>query len=137
MNVLVALVAGSLFGVGLALGGMTDPRVVLGFLDLGAIPAGGWNPRLIFVMGGALAVTFAGYRLAWRHARPWFAEAFSRPAKTKIDARLLGGAALFGTGWGIAGYCPGPALASLPGLAPGLIVFVLAMAAGLAVARRV
>lgn len=137
MRILVALAAGGWFGVGLALGGMTDPRVVLGFLDVGAIPAGGWNPRLAFVLGGALAVTFAGYRLAWRRGRPWFAEAFSLPAKTKIDRRLLLGAALFGAGWGIAGYCPGPALAALPALAPGGIAFVAAMLAGLAVARRV
>jgi hypothetical protein len=137
MRILIALAAGGLFGVGLALGGMTDPRVVLGFLDVGAIASGAWNPRLAFVMGGALAVTFAGYRLAWRGGRPWFAEAFSLPTKTKIDRRLLLGAALFGAGWGIAGYCPGPALASLPALAPGGIAFVAAMLAGLAVARRV
>lgn len=137
MKALVALLAGALFGAGLALGGMTDPRVVLGFLDVSRMADGQWNPRLVFVMGGALAVTFVGYRLAWRRGRPWLAEKFSLPTKTKIDPRLLGGAALFGVGWGLAGYCPGPALASLPTLDGGLVLFLVAMLAGLAAARRV
>ncbi len=137
MKALVALLAGALFGAGLALGGMTDPRVVLGFLDVSRMADGQWNPRLAFVMGGALAVTFVGYRLVWRRGRPWLAEKFSLPTKTKIDPRLLGGAALFGAGWGLAGYCPGPALASLPALDGGLVLFLVAMLAGLAAARRV
>lgn len=137
MKALVALLAGALFGAGLALGGMTDPRVVLGFLDVSRMADGQWNPRLAFVMGGALAVTFVGYRLAWRRGRPWLAEKFSLPTKTKIDPRLVGGAALFGAGWGLAGYCPGPALASLPTLDGGLVLFLMAMLAGLAAARRV
>lgn len=132
MGLLLALIAGLLFGAGLALGGMTDPAVVLGFLDV----AGAWNPTLAFVMGGALAVTFAGYRLTLRRARPLLAECFSLPTARAIDARLLGGAALFGVGWGLAGYCPGPALASLPALHAGTAVFVLAMLAGLALTRR-
>ena len=132
MGPLLALAAGLLFGAGLALGGMTDPAVVLGFLDV----AGAWNPALAFVMGGALAVTFVGYRLAFRRAGPLLAGRFSLPTADAIDARLLGGAALFGAGWGLAGYCPGPALASLPAAHPGTAVFVLAMLAGLALARR-
>lgn len=136
MDALVGLAAGVLFGAGLALGGMTDPRVVLGFLDLGAIGSGGWNPRLAFVMGGALAVAWLGYRWVFRRAKPWLAERFSLPTKTRIDARLLFGAALFGAGWGMAGYCPGPAIASLSGLDAGLGAFVLAMLVGLAAARR-
>ncbi len=127
MGALLALFAGLLFGAGLALGGMTDPAVVLGFLDV----AGAWNPALAFVMGGALAVTFLGYRLAFRRARPWLAGRFDLPPLRAIDARLLGGAALFGVGWGLAGYCPGPALASLPALHAGTAVFVVAMLAGL------
>ena len=132
MGLLLALAAGLLFGAGLALGGMTDPAVVLGFLDV----AGAWNPALAFVMGGALAVTFVGYRLVLCRAGPLLAGRFSLPTAHAIDARLLGGAALFGVGWGLAGYCPGPALASLPAAHLGTAVFVLAMLAGLALARR-
>ncbi len=126
MGALLALVAGLLFGAGLAFGGMTDPAVVLGFLDV----AGNWNPALLFVMAGALGVTALGYRLAFRRGRPLLAGRFTLPAARPIDARLLGGAALFGVGWGLAGYCPGPALASLPALHAGTLVFVLAMVAG-------
>jgi uncharacterized protein len=126
MKSLVALIAGLLFGLGLALAGMTQPAVVLGFLDI----AGAWNPRLLFVMAGAVVTTAIGYRLAWRHARPWLGERFMQPGQRRVDARLLGGAALFGIGWGIAGYCPGPALASLAsGLAP-VVLLVAAMALG-------
>jgi len=132
MDSLLALAAGLLFGAGLALGGMTDPSVVLGFLDV----AGAWNPTLVFVMGGALAVTFIGYRLVLRRARPLLAARFALPTTSALDARLLGGAALFGAGWGLAGYCPGPAIAALPAAHAGTAVFVLAMLAGLALARR-
>jgi uncharacterized membrane protein YedE/YeeE len=132
MGLFLALAAGLLFGAGLALGGMTDPAVVLGFLDV----AGAWNPTLAFVMGGALAVTFVGYRLVFRRAGPLLDGRFALPTAHAIDARLLGGAALFGAGWGLAGYCPGPALASLPAAHLGTAVFVLAMLAGLALARR-
>jgi len=132
MGPLLALAAGLLFGAGLALGGMTDPAVVLGFLDV----AGAWNPALAFVMGGALAVTFVGYRLVFRRARPLLADAFALPRTHAVDAHLLGGAALFGAGWGLAGYCPGPAIASLPAAHLGTAAFVLAMLAGLALARR-
>jgi uncharacterized membrane protein YedE/YeeE len=132
MGALLALAAGLLFGAGLALGGMTDPAVVLGFLDV----AGTWNPTLVFVMGGGLAVTFLGYRLAFRRQRPWLAGRFILPTATAIDARLLGGAALFGIGWGLAGYCPGPALASLPALHGGTAVFVGAMLVGLGLSRQ-
>lgn len=134
-RVLAALAAGLLFGVGLALSQMIDPAVVLGFLDLGAIPSGGWNPSLAFVMLGALAVTALGYRLTYRRARPLFAKRFARPPGLPIDRRLVGGAVLFGLGWGLVGYCPGPALA---GLAVGSVktwVFVLAMLAGMLLFR--
>ncbi len=132
MGLLLAFAAGLLFGAGLALGGMTDPAVVLGFLDV----AGSWNPALAFVMAGALVVTFVGYRLVFRRARPLLAGQFNLPKASAIDCRLLGGVALFGAGWGLAGYCPGPAIASLPAAHLGTAAFVLAMLAGLAVARR-
>jgi len=123
----LGLLLGLLFGVGLALSGMTDPAVVLGFLDL----LGPWNPALAFVMGAALVVTFVLFRLARRQDRPLAAPRFAWPASTAIDARLLGGAALFGLGWGLAGYCPGPALASLTAGHAGTLVFVAAMLAGI------
>jgi hypothetical protein len=127
----VGLLLGALFGLGLALAGMTDPAVVLGFLD----PLGEWNPALAFVMAGALIVTFVLFRLARRQSEPLAAARFHWPTATAIDARLLGGAALFGLGWGLAGYCPGPALASLSAGQPGTLVFVGAMLAGMVIVR--
>lgn len=115
MKLGMACLAGLLFGLGLSLGGMTQPAVVLGFLDI----FGNWNPRLVFVMAGAVLTTAIGYRSVWGRARPWFEPEFKLPATRQIDSRLVLGAALFGIGWGIAGYCPGPALASLgSGLVP-------------------
>ena len=130
-QVLAGLAAGTLFGAGLAVSGMADPAVVLGFLDL----AGSWNPALALVMAGAVSVAFAGYRLVLRRGRPLWGERFALPAARAIDARLLGGAALFGIGWGLAGYCPGPAVASLAALRPGTLAFVLAMLGGMILAR--
>ncbi len=129
-SLLAALAAGLLFGIGLALAGMTDPSVVLGFLDL----AGRWNPALLFVMGGAVTVTFIGYRLAFARGAPLFAPRFMLPALAHIDAPLVVGAALFGLGWGLAGYCPGPVLASLVSLNTGVLLFVVAMAVGMLLA---
>lgn len=126
MKTWMALLAGVLFGLGLSLGGMTQPAVVLGFLDV----AGAWNPRLLFVMAGAVVTTAIGYRLVWREQRPWFDASFQLPAARRIDTRLVLGAAVFAIGWGIAGYCPGPALASLgAGMAP-VFVLVVTMVLG-------
>ena len=126
MKPLVALMAGILFGLGLSLGGMTEPVVVLGFLDI----FGNWNPQLAFVMGGAVLTTLIGYRLVLRRPRPLLEASFQLPTATRFDRRLVGGAALFGVGWGLAGYCPGPALASLGASAPSLLVLLAAMVAG-------
>ena len=126
MRSIAALLAGLLFGLGLDLGGMTKPAVVLGFLDV----AGAWNPQLLFVMAGAVAVTAAGYRLVLRRPNPLLTQDFRLPTARNIDTRLLGGAASFGIGWGLVGYCPGPALASLASASPAAIVFVLAMVLG-------
>jgi uncharacterized membrane protein YedE/YeeE len=104
-----ALVAGLLFGIGLALSGMTDPERVLGFLDL----FGAFDPTLLFVLGGAVMVTVIAFRFVLRLDKPVLAERFDLPTSTRLDARVLIGAAVFGVGWGIAGYCPGPALAGL------------------------
>jgi uncharacterized protein len=128
----IAFAAGLLFGLGLSLGGMTQPAVVLGFLDI----FGAWDPRLVFVMAGAVLTTAVGYRLLLRRPRPLLAERFQWPTLRRIDARLVGGAALFGIGWGIAGYCPGPALASLGAGVPALLVLVACMIAGWWLAAR-
>ena len=133
MKLTIALLAGLVFGLGLSLGGMTQPAVVLGFLDL----FGAWNPRLMFVMAGAVLTTAIGYRLVFRRGRPLFESEFQLPTARRFDARLIVGSALFGTGWGIAGYCPGPALASLGGAAPSLLVLVITMVAGWWLAAKI
>ena len=124
---LSAFGAGLLFGLGLWLSGMADPRKVLGFLDV----TGTWDPSLLLVMGGAVAVT-ASFTLpvVLKRKAPLFAGAFQMPARRAIDAPLLLGAAIFGLGWGIGGYCPGPALTALSNLSLEAFVFVAAMVAG-------
>jgi uncharacterized membrane protein YedE/YeeE len=129
---LVPFIAGVLFATGLALGGMTDPKNVLAFLDL----TGRWDPRLAFVMGGAIATHFLVARWALRAERPLLGERFHLPPiSAKVDKRLLAGAALFGVGWGIAGYCPGPAIVSLVHGGRALAAFAAAMLSGLAAVR--
>lgn len=127
MRPLLGFVAGLVFGVGLVVAGMSNPAKVLNFLDL----AGTWDPSLAFVMGGALVTTFIGYRLAWMRDRPFAMPSFELPGKKEIDPVLITGSALFGIGWGIGGYCPGPAWTALPLLAPGTLVFVPALVIGL------
>jgi uncharacterized membrane protein YedE/YeeE len=133
MKVLAAFATGLLFGLGLIVAGMADPAKVLNFLDI----AGTWDPSLAFVMGGAVVVTLAGYRLVWRRPAPLLADRFDLPTATAIDARLIGGAVLFGAGWGLVGLCPGPAFVALGAGAPGAVLFVPAMLAGMALARAV
>lgn len=132
MKSLMALLAGLMFGVGLGIAGMTQPAVVLGFLDVG----GAWDPRLLFVMAGAVPVTAIGYRLAWRARKPRYEASFDVPSAQHLDRRLLIGAALFGIGWGIAGYCPGPALASLAGGVGSVWLLVAMMVLGWWLASR-
>ncbi|MBB3231109.1 DUF6691 family protein [Halomonas stenophila] len=131
MSTLMAYIAGLLFGLGLAVSGMTDPARVLGFLDL----FGAWDPTLIFVLGGAVVTNFFGYRLARRRPHPLFAAAFQLPTRRDLDGRLIGGAALFGIGWGLSGYCPGPAFASVAGITWPLVAMLAAMVAGWFLAR--
>ena len=133
MKTLMGYLAGLLFGLGLAIGGMTDPARVIGFLDI----AGDWDPTLIFVLGGAVVTTFIGYRLVWKRGTPWLGSRFALPTRRDLDARLLGGAALFGIGWGLSGYCPGPAVASIAGLSVPLAAMLVAMVGGWWLARRV
>jgi uncharacterized protein len=127
MWIIAPLLCGLVFGAGLLISGMVQPTKVLGFLDI----FGAWDPSLAVVMAAALAVALPGFRLADRAARPWFAREYFRPGKSGIDLPLLAGAAMFGIGWGLVGLCPGPALESLATLSPGIIVFVVAMAAGM------
>lgn len=129
MKNLAALACGLLFGAGLALSGMTDTAKVLGFLDL----FGHWVPDLAFVMGGAVCVTLVSFRFVLKR-RPLLAPSFSLPTRTELDPRLLTGAALFGVGWGVYGYCPGPALSALVYLDPATMIFVASMLAGMALA---
>lgn len=127
MKNLVALLSGIIFGIGLAVSGMMNPAKVIGFLDF----AGDWDPTLALVMGGALLVTGPAFYVILRRPRPVLARNFDLPTKTAIDGRLLSGAAVFGVGWGLSGFCPGPAVAALSmGLLPAF-VFVLAMVAGM------
>ena len=121
------LISGALFGAGLVIGGMTNPRHVRGFLDL----FGRWDPTLAFVMGGALLVMSIAWRLRLRMQKPVFGTAFSLPDRTDLDARLIGGSALFGIGWGIAGLCPGPALANVAVAPIRVAPFIAAMITGM------
>ena len=131
MRALSSLVCGFVFGWGLFISGMMRPEKVLAFLDIFAIPSGGWDPSLAVVMASALIVTGIGYALARRGA-PIFAEKSQWPAQSVIDRRLVAGSILFGVGWGLVGLCPGPAITDLATLSPGVFVFVIAMAIGMA-----
>ena len=128
-----ALIAGILFGLGLTLSGMSDPAKVLGFLNI----AGDWVPDLIFVMGGAVVVTLIFTPLVVKRARPLLADSFSLPTTQTLDMRLVSGAVLFGVGWGLSGYCPGPAVVSLLYGYESTIVFCVAMLAGMSIEGRV
>jgi len=125
-QLLAALAAGIVFGLGLVVSQMVNPAKIVGFLDV----TGKWDPTLLFVMGGALAVTIPGFRLVLRRSHPLFAGGFSLPTKKDLDRRLIAGAALFGVGWGLAGFCPGPAITALVTLILPVFVFFAAMLAG-------
>jgi uncharacterized membrane protein YedE/YeeE len=128
---IAGLLTGFIFGLGLCLSRMTDPAVVQGFLDI----AGAWDPTLMFVMAGGVVVAFVGYRFVWRQERPLWAGKFSIPSASAIDAPLISGAAIFGIGWGLAGYCPGPAVVSLASGRRGVVLFVVAMLIGMIAVR--
>ncbi len=130
-SLISALLMGLLFGTGLLVSGMTDPANVKGFLDIG----GAWRPQLMAVLGAGVVVTWAIYALARRQSKPMTAPAFDWPSATQIDQPLLAGAVLFGAGWALAGYCPGPALVALGALTPAAIAFVVAMVVGNVVYR--
>ncbi|MBC7414394.1 MAG: YeeE/YedE family protein [Herminiimonas sp.] len=127
MRIFMALLAGLGFGIGLIISGMNDPAKVIGFLDL----AGRWNPSLGFVMGGAILVGLFAFRFASQRDRTLLGDAMHLPGTTRIDRRLVLGSLAFGVGWGLAGYCPGPALASLASGGAKPLIFVAAMIAGM------
>jgi uncharacterized protein len=127
MNILSAFAAGLVFGVGLILSGMTDPGKVIGFLDV----AGSWDPSLAFVMGGAILVGVFAFALAHRRAKSFFGGGMHLPHNRDIDRRLVGGSLLFGIGWGLAGFCPGPALVSFGSGQEKAAIFVAAMLGGM------
>lgn len=133
MRLAAAYLVGLVFGTGIALSGMIDPAKVLNFFDV----AGTWDPSLAFVMAGALAVTVPGYRLVFRRPRPVLDDHFHLPKASAVDARLVGGAAVFGIGWGIGGFCPGGALPALGTGRPEVVVFVAALVAGILATRAV
>ena len=129
---IAALIAGILFGAGLSVAAMVNPFKIQDFLDV----AGRWDATLLFVLGAAVTVTFIGYRLVFARRRPWLAGTFELPTKRDLDAPLLLGSALFGMGWGLAGYCPGPALTVLPSGRTEGFIFVAAMIAGILLTDR-
>ena len=131
MRFLTTLFAGLLFGTGLILSGMANPKKVQNFLDI----FGSWDPSLAFVMGGAILVTAPGFWLVQKRTSPFFHDVFQLPARNDIDARLVTGAAIFGVGWGLGGLCPGPAVTSLLFFTPGVLIFVPAMLVGMILAK--
>jgi uncharacterized protein len=143
-KLLLALLSGLLFALGLVVSGMTQPGKVIGFLDLHGLGQGItwqarpglWDPSLALVMGGALLVTLIAFAITPKRGKPWFDRRFDLPTRNDIDAKLVIGSALFGIGWGLAGYCPGPGLASLLIGSRDAIIFVVAMSLGMWGAKR-
>ena len=127
----IAALAGAVFGVGLVISGMTQPARIVGFLD----PLDGWDPSLAFVMAAAVAVYAVAHTAIRRRARPWLDAGFEVPGRAAVDAPLVAGAAVFGIGWGLGGFCPGPSIVAAAGGSTAAIVFVVAMLAGMQVRR--
>jgi uncharacterized protein len=132
MGKFTVFISGLLFGAGVTISGMVNPMKVLNFMDM----AGPWDPSLVLVMGAGLVVTLIGYQLTFKRNAPLLAPSFKLPTLTKIDAQLLAGAALFGLGWGLSGFCPGPAVASLIFGKVESFMFVGAMAIGMIAAMH-
>jgi uncharacterized protein len=135
MAIILQFAVGLIFGIGLLVSGMSNPAKVLNFLDLGGIASGNWDASLAFVMAGAVAVTFCGFRWALRRPKPLFDETFHLPTKGELDLRIIAGPAIFGVGWGLAGFCPGPALTAIGYGSAQSFIFVAAMFVGMGLAR--
>jgi uncharacterized membrane protein YedE/YeeE len=135
MAIVLQFAIGLIFGLGLVLSGMSDPAKVLNFLDLAGIGSGTWDASLAFVMAGAIAVTFVGFEWVLRRPRPFFGGNFQLPASRELDLRIVSGPAIFGLGWGLAGFCPGPAFTALGFGSRSAVLFVVAMIAGMLLAR--
>ncbi|MAD75071.1 MAG: hypothetical protein CML20_09830 [Rheinheimera sp.] len=133
MQLFFALLSGLLISAGIAVSKMIDPQKVLGFLDL----TGNWDPSLALVMAAALVVYTIGYKLSLKKGAPLLSTGFALPSKQQLDRSLLIGAAIFGVGWGLAGYCPGPAIAALPAAGSGTAGFVAMMIIGWFIAGKV
>lgn len=133
MTKLIALIAGILFGYGLALAGMLSPAKIVGFLDI----TGNWDPSLAFVMGGGLLITVVTFKFILKRPVPIFGAKFYLPTRQDIDRRLVVGSAIFGTGWAIGGLCPGPAISSLAYASPKIAIFGIAMVAGIVIAKKI
>ena len=129
----MAYLIGLIFGLGISMSGMANPAKVINFFDF----AGSWDPSLGFVMGGAVVVTFFGYRLVLDKPKPWFDTSFNMPTRSDIDVRLVGGSVVFGVGWGIAGFCPGGALPVLGTGDMTVVSFVAALLVGIVLTRQV
>ncbi|MGF1626952.1 MAG: DUF6691 family protein [Alphaproteobacteria bacterium] len=136
-RILVALLVGLVFGLGLTISQMIDPAKVLGFLDVAGIADGSWDPSLALVMAGGLAVAFVGFKLVLQRGTPVFADRFQLPARRELDGRLIAGSAIFGIGWGLAGICPGPGLTALGLGYTDVALFVAAMLAGMGLNRLI
>ncbi|MGC0951660.1 DUF6691 family protein [Pantoea agglomerans] len=132
MQILFSMISGLIFGLGLLISGMTQPEKVVGFLDISRL----WDPSLLFVMAGAISVSFFAFRRAGKGAQPIYAETISLPVAGRVDMRLVAGAVLFGAGWGLAGICPGPALVLLGSANLKGAVFFIAMLAGMYIFQR-
>ncbi len=132
---LLQFIIGLVFGLGLIVSGMSNPAKVLNFLDFAAIRSGTWDASLAFVMAGAIAVTFTGFKLVLRRPQPLFGEKFHLPTREDIDTRVIAGPAIFGIGWGLSGFCPGPAITALGFGTAAAVIFVAAMLAGMWLAR--
>jgi uncharacterized protein len=137
MSLIVQFLIGLLFGSGLVVAGMSNPQKIQNFLDLAAMPSGGWDPSLAFVMGAGALVTYLGYKIVLKREQPIFDTQFHMPKKIALDAPIFVGPTIFGIGWGLSGFCPGPAFTAI-GIGSGqAILFVIAMLAGMITARLI
>jgi uncharacterized protein len=137
MSLIVQFLIGLVFGSGLVVAGMSDPQKVQNFLDLAAMPTGGWDPSLAFVMAAGTLVTYLGYKLVLQRKQPIFDAQFHLPKKTALDGPIVVGPAIFGIGWGLGGFCPGPAFTAIGTGSSQAMIFVITMLAGMVAARLI